>query len=213
MIKTHSFTGYKYLCKTTRKDWQNYTGSGIKWKRHLHKHGKLFVTTLLFETVDANEFKRVALETSIKLNVVNDPSWANMCHEEGAGGGTSLDRKWITIGNEDRLIDKTKDIPDGWKAGRSKCVFNDSNKQREFGANVNPLKRGATMVIAWENRSENKLGSRVTGLFGDANPTKRIDVRAKMSASAKINQSWTCHVCGINLKRRGLHGVKTSCLP
>lgn len=211
MIKTHCITGFRYLCKTTRLDWQDYKGSGTLWRKHLRKHGASFTTELLFECEDPVEFRSVALEWSKKLNVVDDPSWANLCHEEGSGGGTALGKRWINNGKCDRMLDASISIPNGWVAGRLKCVFNDPVKQQTFSSKANIEKRGASIKKAWDNRDKNLFSSRKTGLVGDANPAKRDDVRAKMRSSASKSAPWACPSCGIVLKRRGLHGVKTPC--
>lgn len=214
MIKTHSITGMKYLCKTTRSDWGKYKGSGTRWRHHLNKHGNHFTTELLFETEDPNEFKKAAIDWSIKLRVVEDEGWANLCLEEGTGGATAVGRKWVTDGRIDKLIYKDEPIPNGWKAGRSKCVFNDGNRQKELASRVDIQKRGAAISGAWDKRESNGLGKRVTGLTGDSNPAKRLDVRRKMSLSAYASaatNNWTCAACGVILKRRGRHGTSFPC--
>ena len=46
-IKTHAITGLKYFCKTTKKGYNSYPGSGLYWRRHLKEHGWSFTTELL----------------------------------------------------------------------------------------------------------------------------------------------------------------------
>lgn len=93
LIKTHNVTGLKYLCKTEQKNWEKYSGSGIYWKSHLKKHGTNFSTILLFETDDKCLFKQIALEYSVKYNIVSSEEWANFCPETGDGGPTMTGKK------------------------------------------------------------------------------------------------------------------------
>lgn len=83
MIKPHNITNKKYLCVTIRKKWEEYTGSGIAWNRHLIKYGYNFSTELLFETEDFEEFCKVSLVTSVSLNVVLSEEFANLIPENG----------------------------------------------------------------------------------------------------------------------------------
>lgn len=83
MVKTHDITGLHYLCITKRKKWEEYTGSGTYWKRHLNKHGKTFSTLLLFESDDYEDFCDVAAWYSITLDVVKSEEWANLTDELG----------------------------------------------------------------------------------------------------------------------------------
>jgi hypothetical protein len=96
LIKTHEKTGLKYLCKHEAQsfsDCERYSGSGTYWKLHLKKHGKHIKTECVFMTEDKNEFKKVALEYSLKYDVINSKEWANLCNEEGQGGNTVIDKK------------------------------------------------------------------------------------------------------------------------
>ena len=42
----------------------------------------------MFKTTDKSEFKKVALQYSKKLDIVESPEFANLTHEEGQGGNT-----------------------------------------------------------------------------------------------------------------------------
>lgn len=86
LIKQHRDTGLKYLCKTTVKHYMRYTGSGKYWHDHLKKHGKNLDTTVVFETEDFEEFKKVCLEKSIEFDVVASNEWANLTEERGDNG-------------------------------------------------------------------------------------------------------------------------------
>lgn len=183
MIKTHNITGFKYLCYTRKKDHESYTGSGIDWLKHLLEHGFDFSTELLLETEDFNEFKSYAIKTSNLYNVVDSLNWANRKIEEGDGGDTVSNKRWITNGNEDRYLTIGLELPEGWNYGRSNCVFNDSNRQKEYSAKSDRKKAAIKTKQAWAegkvNRDHSKCGSK-----GDLNPSKRPEVREKIKSSA-----------------------------
>lgn len=109
-LKTHNKTGLKYLGKTARNP-HTYKGSGKHWLRHIEKHGYDITTEILFETTDVEEFKRVAFETSKKLNVVESEEFANLVHEVGDGGANNVGREFS----------------DSWKENLSKSVSDTKN--------------------------------------------------------------------------------------
>jgi hypothetical protein len=94
IVKTHNITGLKYLCKTIRKDYEKYTGSGIYWKKHLKIHGKSISTTLIRECMSTQEVKEWGLYYSNLWNIVEErdingkKTWANMKPEEGDGNSS-----------------------------------------------------------------------------------------------------------------------------
>jgi hypothetical protein len=137
LIKTHNVTGLKYLCYTQRENHNNYNGSGKYWRDHLKKHGKNISTELIFQSEDYSEFVKKAIEFSDKFNVVESEEWANLIIERGEGGDTVSTKSWITDGNIDKYHSLLEEIPAGWRPGRSRCVFNDSNKQKELGKRSN----------------------------------------------------------------------------
>jgi hypothetical protein len=179
MIKTHNKTGLKYLCYTRKKDHNNYSGSGINWLNHLLEHGFDFSTNLLLATNDFETFKFYAVEISILNNVVQSNEWANLKIEEGDGGDTVSNKKWITNGSVDKYLTNDLNLPLGWKYGRSNSVFNDSKKQKEFNSRVNQEKKGKSIKKAWKEgkviRDHSKCGT-----YGELNPSKRSDVKEKM---------------------------------
>lgn len=182
MIKTHNITGLKYLCYTRKKDHIKYTGSGIDWLQHLIENNFDFSTELLLETQDFDLFKIYAIQISKKYDIVNSREWANRKIEEGDGGDTVSDKKWITDGTTDRYLTNGLDLPEGWKYGRSKCVFNDPKKQKEFGGLADSTKRGNSIKKAWEEGRVIRDHSKC-GVKGALNPAKRQEVREKISAS------------------------------
>lgn len=87
MIKTHRTTGYKYLCVTTKEDYEGYCGSGVRWRKHLQAHGFDVATEVLFEHHSRDDiFKHVCLYYSDVYDVVNSDEWANLILEDGNTG-------------------------------------------------------------------------------------------------------------------------------
>lgn len=96
LIKEHLDTGLKYLCKhsaNSAEECDSYKGSGKYWKKHIRVHGNNVMTKCIFVTEDKEKFRKVALQYSLKYDVVNSKDWANLCFEQGEGGDTILDKK------------------------------------------------------------------------------------------------------------------------
>jgi hypothetical protein len=187
MIKTHKITKLKYLCytKSDGEKYDSYKGSGKLWKSHLKKYGNDITTELIFESDNFEQFKKIAIEKSLEYDVVNSDSWANLKIEEGDGGDTVSNKKWITDGQKDKYINRDEDVPVGWKLGRSNCIFNDREKQREFGKKCDLKKRGAAIKKAWDDGKMNNRDHSKCGVRGEANSSKRLEVRNKISNSRK----------------------------
>jgi hypothetical protein len=183
MVKTHNKTGLKYLCYTrsSGERYENYKGSGTRWREHLRKHGDDISTVLLFESEDKDSFIDEAIKRSHEFNVVDSPEWANLKIEEGDGGDTVSNRQWVTDGKADKYIYKTDPIPPGWFKGRSNCVFNDSSNQLKFAKLATTEARRNGMSQAWASGKMNKRDNSKCGLKGDMNPAKRPEVRKKIS--------------------------------
>jgi hypothetical protein len=96
--KTHNKTGLQYLGKTTNTDPHKYPGSGIRWTRHLNKHGYDYTTEILFETTSKEELKEKGLYYSELWNIVDSDDWANLRVENGDGGsdkGVKRSEHWL----------------------------------------------------------------------------------------------------------------------
>jgi hypothetical protein len=190
MVKTHMVTGLKYLCYTTCEgdDYLNYKGSGTNWKKHLKKYGDNIKTELIFESHDYEEFKKIAIKRSTEFNVVDSDKWANIRPETGTGGDTVSNRFWINNGIKDKYHFKDKPLPEGWERGRINCVFNDSEKQKQFSSRANLEKRGNSIKKAWTEGKFDKRDNSKCGKKGDDNPSKRPEVKQKIREYA-LSQS------------------------
>ena len=86
-IKQHSVTGLLYFGKT-RQDPEKYLGSGIRWTRHIQKHGTHHVINLWYCLfLDEDSIKQCASNFSISQNIVESKIWANLALENGTDGG------------------------------------------------------------------------------------------------------------------------------
>jgi len=96
------------------------------------------------------------------------------------GGATTTGKMWITNGKIDDYIFQDEDIPEGWTRGRSRCVFNDSKKQKVFSK-----QRRNTSHSEETKRKISKANKGKSGIVGKDNPACRPDVRKKISESRK----------------------------
>jgi hypothetical protein len=86
-IKQHSKSGLLYFGKTIKKDPVKYKGSGIRWSRHVNKHGIDHVETLWYCLFyDQEELMKFALMCSEMWNIVKSDEWLNLTFENGIGG-------------------------------------------------------------------------------------------------------------------------------
>lgn len=89
-IKQHSVTGLKYFGKTIKSDPIKYKGSGIRWSKHIKKHGTKFVTTLWYKLyTNIDELVSVAITLSEIYDIVDSDFWVNIVPENGLTGGDS----------------------------------------------------------------------------------------------------------------------------
>jgi len=159
MIKTHIPTGLKYLCYSIQSgaNLKKYRGSGIRWKNTLKKHKAKLTdidTNYVLVTEDYKLLKETAIKLSIEFNIVESDEWANLKIECGDGGSTSTGKKWVTNGTEDLYIMKDDPLPVGYRYGRCKCIFNDSEKQKEFSARSDRTKAAVSTKHFHQTRRE-----------------------------------------------------------
>ncbi len=87
LVMKHNKTGLKYFCKTTRiESMHKYYGSGIRWQRHLKKHGKDIDVDVLGFYFDKDACTSAAIKFSEDNNIAKDRNWANMIYENGLDG-------------------------------------------------------------------------------------------------------------------------------
>lgn len=89
LLKTHNDTGLKYLCRHVskyEKTCYNYKGSGVRWIKHLKKHGNNVSTEILAVCNTIEEARILGLHYSEKWNIVESNEFANLVPETGQGG-------------------------------------------------------------------------------------------------------------------------------
>jgi hypothetical protein len=88
-VKTHLKTGLKYFGKTITDPFL-YIGSGIRWRRHLDKHGNDVKTEIIGYYTSRQECEAAALNFSKKHDIVKNKNWANLMEENGFTGGAYI---------------------------------------------------------------------------------------------------------------------------
>lgn len=200
MVKTHRVTGLKYLCITGKNEFGKYSGSGVYWKKHLRVHGKLFDTELIYESNNLEEFSEVCIYYSRLWDVVeakNDNGekiWANLIIENGLDGGPSGDdhyskrdgyvkpspsRETIAKRAGENHWTKKEDSKEILrKAGEKNSGSN--NYQKKPGYISLTMSEESRLKISGENHYSAKDGFE-SKIKGDNNPSKRQDVRDRLS--------------------------------
>ena len=184
---------------TKQKNHIKYNGSGKYWLKHLKIHGEDISTEIILETENHTEIKDQGRYYSELWDVVNSPQWANLRPEEGTGGDTVSNKFWITNESIDRYINKNEDIPEGWRKGRCTGGFTNKNIQKELskrGHNSEKYKDVMKDPAHREKLSKSKKGKPNFLIRGDLNPSKRPEVREKISNSAKLRPMIKCDICG-----------------
>ena len=157
--KTHNKTGLQYLGKTIRDPYK-YPGSGLYWKRHLKEHGNDVTTEVLFQSEDKEEFKRVSIEYSKKLNIVESNQWANFREETGHGG---FSKEAQMKGFENGHMKRSKA---GGKAAVEKGLVWNTETSKSAGSNGGKANKGKPKSEEHKERlretwRKKKLGSLV----------------------------------------------------
>lgn len=170
-----------YVYAWLRKDGTPYyIGKGKGSRAYRNKKAKV---SILHENLTEKEAWDLEIELIAKFKRKADGGILINKTLGGNGGDTVSWKQWITDGFADKYIDKTQIIPEGWKKGRSNCVFNNSDKQKEFSAKSDRKKFAETMKRKWAAgeiiRDHSKCGTK-----GDNNPAKRPEVREKIKEAA-----------------------------
>lgn len=85
-LKQHNVTKLKYFGKTVKEP-DTYPGSGVRWTRHLKKHGNDVTTVWKQLFCNKQELMEFATQFSIENNIVVSPEFANLMIENGLVGG------------------------------------------------------------------------------------------------------------------------------
>lgn len=174
-IKTHNITGLKYFGKTTKKNVNQYRGSGLYWKNHIKYHGYDVTTKIVAIFDNAKLCEEFAIKFSIENNIVNSIEWANLILENGNTGGvpgtylTDDHKRKLSEANKGKsfTLERKRKIS---KAGRGRIhsletiekirLANTGQKRSdEFRENVSKKKKN---IIFTDNHKE-KLSKAHTG--------------------------------------------------
>jgi len=123
-IKTHNKTGLKYFGKTERVDAIEYLGSGVRWRKHLKKHGNDIRTEIIASFDNKEECSIYAEEFSKKNKIVESDEWANLIIENGKDGAPKGN---VVSGSTKDKISKSLL---GKKSPKSKYFMKESKEER-----------------------------------------------------------------------------------
>ncbi len=196
LIKQHQKTGLKYLCKheaSCFSDCESYKGSGTYWKRHLSRYGNDIKTTCLYVTENKEEFRKIALDYSLKFDVVNSNDWANLCNEEGQGGNTIIDKEkfseimvqsWNSLSSEDRekrltILRQNNKITQPLATAAAKQKLTGIPKTEEHKRNMRG-KRPQVNQTGSKNNNAKKIKTPY-GIFGSIRDAEKILANKELS--------------------------------
>ena len=185
LVKRHNKTGLRYLCKTIKKDYHKYRGSGYTWKEHLREYGEDYSTLLIRECSNQEDlyywgsyYSRLWRITTA-VDDFGYRIWANRIPETGGGalyGDSNPSKredvkilKSLKTKGKKREVAAKEAIAESWKIPERRI------KQTLATSGINHYSK--------RNEYKSKLlGSKRpgTGLAGDSNPAKRPEIREKM---------------------------------
>jgi len=127
--KTHRKTGLKYLGQTSQDPF-SYKGSGVRWTRHINKHGYDVDTEVVMWCDGKKSAKSWGIYYSDLWNVVIDPTWANLKREEGDGGWSGIisDVKKGRL-ETDRIMQER--YGDTWRSELGKIAHRKAKEERK----------------------------------------------------------------------------------
>jgi hypothetical protein len=135
-IKQCPHCGKKYFGKSIRNDIENYTGSGLYWKRHLKKHKvnpiHLWNSDWYYDT----SISRFATKFSGINRISESSNWANMKPENGRDGGFSDSDRELAKNSQSKEEKHIQSSKNGKKVKEMKIgIFNEEHlsKRREYG--------------------------------------------------------------------------------
>ena len=187
-IKTHTITGLKYFCKTTKQNYHGYAGSGKHWVRHLKIHGRTYTTEVLGHYTDKEECRRAACAFSIENNIVgsvdanNKKIWANQIIENGLDGGKTYSGprpKWVVdkIAAKNRGQKRTPEQCEKYKINSAQARKRVKGEWTQTAESIQKIKIArAKQVITPESRI--KIAEKLRG-------RKRPEVAEKLRGQPK----------------------------
>lgn len=171
-IKQHSITGLLYFGCTTRRNINTYAGSGKYWSRHIRKHGRKFVKTLLCigPYTDQTQLFNLATWMSSELDIVNSDRWANLTVEDGMGGGPRKGFKHSEESKQKMSIAATGRIVTEEQRQRASIRFKEMGHKPSSEAIEKA--RIAKLGISLSQETKDKISQKLTGRK-DSDETKQ----------------------------------------
>lgn len=172
MIKRHSVTGLKYFCKTTKADPYKYKGSGVRWVRHLKKHGRFVETDWCELFTDRKALIEYAIAFSIENDIVKSTDWANLVIEDGITGWPTGTKHTI------ETIEKCRKNAKGFKKEHIPHNAGKKNSKTHYEHQLAGMKRFRETNIDVYNKTLENL-----------KPTPYREYRRKLAIKNKLSGS------------------------
>lgn len=189
MIKTHNETGLKYLCITKKENFEEYSGSGVKWLNHLKKHGFNFTTEVLYDSDDYEDFVEKCLYYSAYFDVALNEEFANQIpesgYESGVAGLTSFELWWKYATDEMKkeVIKKRSK-----KIKENHWINNENNECVKEKLSLSHKERWKNLSIEERKEQMEPLREGMKKFYEDKNTKKFKEWKEKLKISARKYQ-------------------------
>lgn len=184
--------GLKYLGKCVNRDVYTYMGSGKRWKNHILKHNltyKDIETTVLLETKDVDELKKVGEYYSNLWDIVKSNDFANLRPENGDGGwghikGVPKTKEWKELmSKRERTPEERKRMSESKKG----IVFSDETK----------MKMSKARSCQKDSPERNKKRAESISKVKKGKPLTESHKQSLKKPKDKIKNYSICEICGV----------------
>jgi hypothetical protein len=184
-LSVKELNGIRYLCKSTKQDFEEYKGSGVHWKKIVKKYGRKNVKTLWISDwfYCPHHLQNFALMYSEYNQVVESEEWANLKPETGLDGNCNPAIIKAAM-NRPEVKEKRKetDSKPEVKARRS-AALNAANARPET-----KRKRSESAKKNYEDESKREM---VTNRTNKMKETMALEETRKRISESVIETHWT----------------------
>ena len=184
--------GLKYLGKCVNRNPYLYIGSGKRWKNHIRKHNLTAAdikTTILLDTEDETEFKKIAEYYSTLWNVVESNEFANLRPENGDGG-------WGHLKGIPKSDEWKKFMSDRIRTPEERKKMSDARKGIVFSKET---KKKMSIARSQQKDSPERIAKRAASIskIKKGKPLTEEHKQALKKPKDKNKNYTTCELCGV----------------